>query len=270
MSLPPPDPKGTILITGASAGIGAELARQLAARGHGLTLVARRRERLKELKGELEPRSGVRVDVHATDLSSTAARRRLIARLEAGERHIYGLCNNAGFGSFGRFWELPLERETEQVRLNVEAVHELCGAFLPPMVERGAGAVLNVGSLAGGQPQPSNATYAATKAFVNSFSEALHAELSGTGVSCTVLTPGPVETGFADVAGQGHRNGAGPRFIWATAEQAARSGIEGMESGRRVVAPRLGDKAVGALGRFAPRAVLLPVTQLVASRTLDR
>ena len=269
MSLPLPSPQNTVVITGASAGIGAELARKLGARGHHLTLVARREERLKELAAEVQRDYGVEATVDTCDLADAEARSHLIELLRRRKRRVAGLCNNAGYGSFGRFWELDLEGETEQVRLNVEALHEMTGAFVPDMVAHRSGAILNTGSLAGFQPQPSNSTYAATKAFVNSFSEALHAELAGTGVSCTVVCPGPVRTEFADVAGVGHLEGRVPGALWATAEQVAERGVEGMVDGKRTVLPTTVDQLAGTLGRYAPRSVLLPVVQRFASRTLS-
>lgn len=268
MALPSPAPDTTVLITGASAGIGSELARQLGARGHDLTLVARREDRLRELAEEIGARRDVHVEVDPCDLGDAEARAALIGRVKRRKRVVVALCNNAGFGSFGRFWELPAEREAEEVRLNVQALHELTGAFLPDMVRRGAGAILNTGSVAGYQPTPLNATYAATKAFVNSFSEALHAELVRTGVSCTVLAPGPVKTEFAEQAGVGQFNGVGPGFLWGTPEQVAAAGIDGMVRGRRTVVPRPGDKLTAVMGRFTPRTVLLPIVQRVADRNL--
>lgn len=262
MSLPPPTPDSTVIVTGASSGIGAELARDLARRGYGLTLVARRRERLTELADECQRRHGVAVDVRAADLSKPASRTRLIAAMHAAPTRVVGLCNNAGFGSFGRFQNLPLETETEQVRLNVDALHELTGAFLPDMVLRKEGAILNTGSIAGFQPLPANATYAATKAFVNSFSEAVHTDLAGTGVSCTALCPGPVRTEFGEVAGLGDANGAGPDFLWASADDVARAGVEAMIKGRRSVIPGLGNRAAALGGRLTPRSVLLPLARL--------
>ena len=269
MSLPLPSPQSTVVITGASAGIGAELARKLAARGHHLTLVARREDRLRDLATELERDYGVEAAVDACDLGDAEARSHLIELVRRRKRRVVGLCNNAGFGSYGRFWQLDLDRETEEVRLNVEALHELTGAFLPDMVARRSGAILNTGSLAGFQPQPSNATYAATKAFVNSFSEALHAELAGTGVSCTVVCPGPVKTEFAEAAGVGHLDGSGPSFLWATAEQVAERAVDGMVNGKRTVLPTVTDQVASTLGRYTPRSVLLPVVQRFAARTLD-
>src|SRR5436190_681314 len=192
MALPDPSTEHTVVVTGASAGIGTELARELASRGHGLTLVARRRDRLEELAEELE----VPVAVEPCDLADPEERTRLIGALGRG-RPIAGVCNNAGYGTVGRFADLPLDREVGEVRLNVEALVELTGAFLPQMTDRGAGAILNVASTASYQPLPNMAVYAATKAFVRSFSEATHTELGGTGVSVTTLCPGFTETEFA-------------------------------------------------------------------------
>lgn len=266
MSLPPPDPNSTVLITGASAGIGAELARQLGARGYNLELVARRKERLEELAEEVRGSSGVDVHIHPADLAEEGARKELIAAIHREEAFVAGVCNNAGFGSYGRFQDLPLENELAQVRLNVDALHELTGAFLSEMVGRGAGAILNLGSIAGAQPLPGNATYAASKAFANSFSEALHTDLAGTGVSCTALCPGPVETEFHEVAGVGRFTGVGGQLFWGSAEETARAGIEGMLEGSRTVAPGSATRVALVAGRLAPRSVLLPLARAFARR----
>jgi short-subunit dehydrogenase len=259
MSLPKPSQDSTVVITGASAGIGAELARQLAKKGHNVSLVARRKARLTELATELRDAFGIQADVHMSNLASDRARANLIAKLQEGERRVAGLCNNAGFGTFGLFQDLDQERELEEVRLNVLALHELTGAFVPDMVKRGSGAVLNVASIAAFQPLPSNGTYGATKAFVLSFSEAVHQDLAGTGVSCSVLCPGPVRTEFTEIAGVKETETTTPDFIWETAEDVARVGIEAMEKGRRTVFPALTHRAIATGGRFAPRSVLLPL-----------
>ena len=268
MSLAPPSPDATVLITGASSGIGAELARRLAGLGHNVTLVARRAERLEELADELRAEHAVRADVHACDLADAAARAELIVALSAAELHLAALCNNAGFGAFGHFWEIPPEREREMVALNVAALHDLTRAFLPAMIERGSGAVLNTSSLASFQPQPLNATYAATKAFVTSFSEALHAELSGTGVSCTALCPGPVRTEFTEVAGISHLEGSGGGLAWVSAADCARAGVDGMLKGRRIAMPRLPDHVLAQAGRLTPHTILLPILRTITRRGL--
>ena len=266
MSLPYPSHERTALVTGASSGIGAETARELARRGHHVTLVARREERLVELAAEITREHDVETAVDACDLGDPDARGRLVAKLQRRKRRVVVLVNNAGFATYGRLWEVPAEREREEVRLNVEALHDLTLAFLPEMVERGYGAILNVGSTAGFQPLPGNATYAAGKAFVNSFSEALHTELAGTGVSCTVLCPGPVATEFAEVSGVGHLESGAPGFVFAGASEVARAAIDGVEKSRRVVMPRPTDVVQGALGRYTPRSVLLPVVRRFGNR----
>jgi short-subunit dehydrogenase len=172
-----------------------------------------------------------------------------------------GLCNNAGIGTYGRFQRLDRERERLQVLLNVNALFDLVTAFLPDMVSRGTGAILNISSLAGFQPMPGNVTYGATKAFVSSFSEGLHSDLAGTGVSCTVVCPGPVATGFFEAASVPAWLRAGPRFLWASPTDIAERGIEGMLSGKRVVIPRLSWKVVAVGGRVMPRGVLLPAVR---------
>lgn len=159
----------------------------------------------------------------------------------------------------------PLERE--MVRVNVDALHHLTGAFLPGMVRRGAGSVLNVASLAGNQPLPQGATYSATKAFVTAFSQALHAELHGTGVSVTALCPGPVPTEFADVAGIPDVYATLPGFVQVSAADVARAGVRAMERGQRVVTPGLVSKDAAIGGRFVPRSVFLPIAEKV---TRDR
>jgi short-subunit dehydrogenase len=270
MSLPSPDPQSTVLITGASAGIGAELARQLGARGHNLVLVARRKDRLAELAKEIGKGSGVDVDVRKADLSVQAQRTRLINALRDGERHVAAVCNNAGFSTYGKFQDLPTDGELEEVRLNVVALHELTAAFLTGMLERRAGAILNVASIAGFQPLPNQATYGATKAFVVSFSEALHTDLAGTGVSCTALCPGPVRTEFTEVAGMTDLDSTGPELMWMQPADVAKAGIDGMTRGRRIVFPSVAHQAAGMAGRFAPRSVLLPLYNRLTSPSRGR
>jgi short-subunit dehydrogenase len=265
MALPPPTPERTVVITGASAGIGAELARQLADRGHNVVLVARREQRLSELAEHLRLRHGIHADVEPCDLADAGARAALVARLLGGEREIAGVCNNAGFGTVSTLLEADLEREQEVVRVNVEAVHHLTGAFLAPMVERGAGAVLNVASTAAFQPVPGFATYAASKAFVQSFSEAVHAELGGTGVSITSLCPGFTHTEFGEAAGAEEEEQALPEFLFQDAPDVARCGIEAMIAGRRSAIPGLHNRASMLGGRLAPRGLLLPVIRRVTA-----
>ncbi|WIM88748.1 SDR family oxidoreductase [Candidatus Mycobacterium wuenschmannii] len=253
MSLPKPTNQAPIVITGASSGIGTELARGLARRGYPLLLVARRKERMDELAGELHSQFSVDVEVQALDLSDAAAREKLANRLRT--ESVAGLCNSAGFGTSGVFQDLPVERESEEVVLNSLTLMELTHAALPGMVERGAGAVLNIASIAGFQPMPYMAVYSATKAFVQTFSEAVHEELNGTGVSVTVLCPGPVPTEWGEIANA-------ERFSIPIAQvsprDVAEAAIAGMVDGKRSVVPGLVPKAVSIGGRYMPRTLLLP------------
>jgi hypothetical protein len=257
MSLPKPDIQTTVVITGASSGIGAELARGLARRGFPLLLVARRRERLDDLANQVGEEYSVAVEVLPLDLSDSKARAKLAHRLRS--EPIGGLCNSAGFGTSGVFHELPVDRESEEVTLNALVLMELTHATLPGMVERGAGAVMNIASIAGFQPVPYMAVYSATKAFVQTFSEAVHEELHGTGVSVTCLCPGPVPTEWAEIANA-------ERFSIPLAQvsprDVAEAAIGGMLSGRRTVVPGVVPKVVSTGGRFVPRSLLLPGIRL--------
>jgi hypothetical protein len=257
MSLPVPSPEAVVVVTGASSGIGAELARQVAALGHDLVLVARREDRLQELAEEIRSGHEVQVSVHAADLRERAAREALLGAIAESGRHVTGLANNAGYGSTGRAWELDLAAEEGQIELNIEALHHLTLAVVPEMVRRRAGAVLNVASGAAFQPMPGMATYAATKAFVQSFSEALHAELAGSGVSVTTLCPGPVDTEFTEVAGIDESRF--PGLLKVSAEAVAEQGVRGMLTGKRSVIPGTPNQALALAGRYTPRTVVLPV-----------
>lgn len=257
MSLPKPANHATVVVTGASSGIGTELARGLASRGYPLVLVARRRERLDELAADLTEKHSVGVDVMPLDLAKPRARAALAELI--GRAPIAGLCNSAGFGTSGAFHTLPLERESEEVTLNVLTLMELTHAALPGMIDRGAGSVLNIASLAGFQPIPGMAVYSATKAFVQTFSEAVHEELHGTGVSCTVLCPGPVPTEWADIADAQQWSIS---VAQVSPHDVAEAAIAGMLDGKRSVVPGLVPKVVGVGGRFAPRSVLLPALRI--------
>jgi short-subunit dehydrogenase len=266
MALPPATIDTTVVVTGASAGIGAELARELARRSHNVVLVARRAERLGELAEELRLTHGVHADVEPCDLADADARSELVARLEAGERTVVGVCNNAGLGTVATLVEAGVEREQQVVRLNVEAVHHLTAAFLERMVADGAGAILNVASTAAFQPLPGFATYAASKAFVQSFSEAVHAELRGTGVSVTCLCPGFTHTEFGKNARGEDKEAMLPELLYMEAPDVARAGIEAMVAGRRSAVPGLANRASMLGGRLAPRSLLLPLLRQVTSR----
>jgi uncharacterized protein len=258
MALPPPEFHSTCLITGASSGIGADVARSLARRGHGVTLVARREERLRELADELRSQCEVRVETVASDLGDRDARDKMLRELAQLAVNVEVLVNNAGFGSGGRFQDLDPKREAEMVRLNCEAVVALCGRFVPEMVRRGRGAILNVASMAAFQPLPRQATYSATKAFVLAFNDALHADLSGTGVTTTALCPGPVRTEFADSAGIGEEAESVPEMMWEESPDVAEAGVRGLERGKRVVVPGgVLNRATALGGQHVPRWALL-------------
>lgn len=256
MALPPPSTSTTALITGASSGIGAEIARELAARGHGLTLVARRRDRLEALAEELSTAHAVRAEVETCDLTSAEARAGLIEAVERRALAVDVLVNNAGFGNGGLFHELDTEDELDMVRTNVEALLHLCHAFTPGMVRRGAGAVLNVASIAAFQPVPRQATYGATKAFVLSLTDAMSADLHGTGVTVSSLCPGPVPTEFGEVAGVDESLMTLPGLS-VSPEDVARAAIDGLERGKRVIVPGAAIRATALLASMSPRWVTL-------------
>jgi uncharacterized protein len=255
MALPPPQPGSTALITGASSGIGEEFARQLAARGHGVFLVARREDRLRALADDLQRLHGIRAEVAAADLQDPAAVEALPGRVAEHGLDVELLVNNAGFTTVGDVHENP-DRQLGMVRVNIEALVALTSAWLPGMVERGRGAVIQVASVASFQPIPVQAVYAATKAFVRSFSEAVSAELKGTGVAMTALCPGPVETEFVEAGGFKNES-PGPSFIWSTAEEVAKAGIEGADKGKRVVIPGVANRASAFFGQHGPHSMLL-------------
>jgi short-subunit dehydrogenase len=189
------------LVTGASSGLGLEFARQLAARKTHLILTARSGDKLIALAHELHEAHAVETEVIALDLAAPGGAQRLLAEVKKRSHEVDLLVSNAGFGSVGRFAELPAEREADMVRLNCEALVTLSRGVLPAMLARGSGGILHVASIAGMQPVPFMATYGATKAFVVSFSLALSEETRGSGVRVMALCPGPVPTGFQQVTG---------------------------------------------------------------------
>ncbi len=237
------------LITGASAGLGVDFARQLAARGERLVLVARRKERLDGLAAELGNARAV-----AIDLGEAGAAARLMADLAAHGETVACLVNNAGFGLAGRFAELDGPRQRSMIDLNIGALTELAHAVLPGMIAAKSGAILNVASTAAFQPGPGMAVYFATKAFVLSFSEALHEEVRAHGVTVTALCPGPTATEFGEVAGWGGHGLI--EKLSARSDDVVRAGIAAMDKRRAIVIPGLVNKA-GAQGhRLLPRWLL--------------
>jgi short-subunit dehydrogenase len=227
--------KPVALITGASSGIGAEFARELAARGNDLVVVARDERRLEELAATLEKEHQIDVEVLLADLTDAKGTAVVEARLESVDPPIDLLVNNAGFGTFGRFAELPRDGEGREIALNVVALMRLCHAALPGMVQRRRGGIINVSSLAGYQPTPLNATYGGTKAFVTSFSHALHEEVRGTGVIVMVLCPGFTRTEFQERAGLD--SSAVPGFMWQSAAAVVAAALRAYDNGRAVCIP---------------------------------
>jgi short-subunit dehydrogenase len=241
--------KKVALVTGASAGLGVEFARQLSKRGHALVLAARRKERLEELAAELGNARAV-----AIDLSESNAAARLMTDLEANGEQVELLVNNAGFGLIGGFARLDAVRLRQMIDLNVGTLTDLCRAVAPGMIARKSGGIINVASTAAFQPGPKMAVYFATKAYVLSLTEALHEELKRHEVHVTCLCPGPTRTEFGDVAGFGGNAMFDKVAMESPAVVAA--GLEGLDRNRAVVVPGLLNKLGAASTRFAPRPVV--------------
>jgi len=242
------------VITGASAGIGAALARVFARNGHALALVARREDRLRELADEIAAAGGIRPLVIAADLQRGGAARLIGEALAAQGAEPQFMVNNAGFGLVGTAAALDRDEQLSMIDLNMRALAELSLAYVDSLA-RHRGGILNVGSMAGFLPGPGMTVYYASKAFVLSFSEALHSELKSHGVRVTVLCPGPVPTEFAARAGISGR--MAPDILTLSAEQVAEAGYRGLMQGRRTVVPGLFNKLVISLVRIVPRGLLL-------------
>ncbi len=246
------------LITGASAGIGREFARQLAMRSRTLVLIARREERLNELRDELRNHNAqLKVHVRVVDLCDKSEIKELIEWLNQNKIDIDFLINNAGLGDYGSFATSDPQRNDEILQVNTVALTLLTRALLPQMISRKRGAVLNVSSSAGFLPIPGMAVYAASKAYVNSFSEALRAELRDTGVTVTALCPGPVHTEFGDVAKRaGGQPERGPEFVYVSVEQTVRDALGAIEADKPLVIPGFVMKLGMFLVRITPMSIL--------------
>lgn len=252
---------GAALVTGASSGIGLELARCLAADGYDLVLVARRRERLEDLGRELGRDQGVRWWAIAADLSDPAAPTEIVRQVEAFGITVDILVNNAGFGAIGPFATMDADAVGRMLEVNVTALTRLTRSFLPGMLERRNGRILNVASTAGFVPGPLMAVYYASKAYVISLSEALSEELRGSGVTVTVLCPGPTRTEFQEVAGmQAARLFKVPGVMDGSA--VARQGYAGMMVGKRMVIPGVLNRALPFVIRFSPRGLVARVAKV--------
>jgi len=249
-----PDLRPVTVITGASAGIGVELARVFARHGHELALVARREDRLRALADEIAAIGPRRPIVIVADLAAPGAAKHVADELRQHGAEPQYLVNNAGFGLVGPVGTRDREESLQMIDVNVRVLTELSLAFVEPLA-RHKGGILNVGSVAGFLPGPGSAIYYATKAYVLSFSEALHAELETRGVRVTVLCPGPVPTEFAERAGI--KGGLAPGLLTKSAAEVAEAGYRGLMAGRRVVMPGLANKLVTFIVRFVPRRYLL-------------
>jgi uncharacterized protein len=256
-TLPPVSATGAALVTGASSGIGEHLAREFARRGHPVVLVARRADRLQRIADAL----GRDAYVLPVDLADRAARAALPDQVAALGLTVDILVNNAGLSNLGPVARVGADAELTLVEVDVAAVVDLCSRFVPGMVERGAGAVLNVASVGAFGPVPWQASYGAAKAFVLSYTEAMREELRGTGVTASVVCPGPVRTGFGAAAGIPDEEAEKllPPFLWETADDVARTAVDGLADGRSVIVPGLPNRAAALLYRLAPHRVLLPL-----------
>ncbi|MGI8677420.1 MAG: SDR family NAD(P)-dependent oxidoreductase [Jatrophihabitans sp.] len=257
MSLPPSGPDRTAVVTGASSGIGAEIARELARRGHQVTLVARSEDKLRALADEI----GNGAQVVATDVSDRAARAALLETITSRGLTPDVLVNNAGLSTLGPVHRADPDDELNMIEVDVAAVADLSTRFLRGMVERRRGALLNVASTAAFQPLPGQAAYGAAKAFVLSYTQSLAGELRGTGVTATALCPGPVKTGFGPAAGFSDEDAeaALPSFMWVDAAEVARVGVDGMAKGRLVAIPGVANRVGSVFAQVSPRRLLIPI-----------
>ena len=261
MPVPAPSPDSRAVVTGASQGIGEALATELAARGHHLIITARRESVLADLAERLRQRYGVAVEVRAVDLADPEQRAGLADELS--RRDISILCANAGTATFGAVANLDPAAERAQVQLNVLGVHDLVLAVLPGMLARRAGGILISGSAAGNSPIPNNATYAASKAFANTFSESLRGELKGSGVHVTLLAPGPVRAEMPDPEEASLVDRLIPDFLWISVQHTAQLSLDGLERNKMRVVPGVTSKAMSVASGYAPRAIVTPIVGAV-------
>jgi uncharacterized protein len=255
--IPSPSSDGRAVVTGASNGIGEALATELAARGHNLIITARREAVLNDLAARLSEQHGVTVEVRPVDLVDPAQRGGLADELAA--RNISILCANAGNASVGPVASLDPAEERALVQLNAVAAHDLTLAVLPGMILRKAGGILISGSAAGNSPIPNNATYASTKAFLNTFSESLRGELRGTGVHVTLLAPGPVRTGMLETIDTAAANKLTPDYVWVSAEHCAKASLNGLNRNKMRVVPGIPAKVMSATNQYLPRSIVAPI-----------
>ncbi len=268
MALPDPSDSSAALVTGASSGIGAAIARELAGRGHNLILVARRAERLAELAAELSAATGVRAEPVAADLAEDAERDRLAAEVERLELAVEVLVNCAGFGGAGDLHRDDRERMVAMVRLNCDALLDLQARYAPAMAARRRGAIVNLASTAAFQPMPGQRDLRGHQGVRPEPQRGDARRALRRGRHRHRRLPGPVKTEFADVAGIGAAEERVPGFVWTPVEDVARAAVEGAERGRRVVVPGLLNRAGAISGQHAPRALALPLARRIWRRAL--
>ncbi len=253
----------TALITGATGGLGEEFARIFARGGYELVLVARNEQKLEVLAKQLNEQYGVVATAFACDLSEEGAAARVAGFTEQENIDVDVLVNNAGFGDYGMFAASDLSKQTEMVNVDVRALTELTYWYLGPMIERGYGKVLNIGSIASFMPGPFMPTYFASKAYVLSFTESISEELKGTGVSCTVLCPGPISTAFWNKAGTDNSGFLLGSTKYATAQEVAEYGYKSLMEGKVVAIHGTAIKAAAFGVRFLPRCVVRSIVAKV-------
>jgi short-subunit dehydrogenase len=250
------------LITGASSGIGLELARVFAQNGIGMVLVARGEAKLKELKEEIEKKDSVQVEILPLDLTQPDSPQKIYQEIEKKGLQVEYLVNNAGFGDFGKFFENNLKRQLEMIQVNITALTELTGLFLPEMVKNKSGKILNVASTAAFQPGPLMAVYYATKAYVLNFSEAINNELEGSGVTVTALCLGPTALGFQSVAKIEQTRMVKGRVL-PTSEDVAKFGYKAMMKGKPVAIHGAMNSVLANSVRFIPRALITRIARKI-------
>jgi short-subunit dehydrogenase len=255
--LPPTRHDGVVVVTGASSGIGEQIAREFARRGYRLVLVARRADRLQNLAEEIDGLT----HVLPIDLSNSEERATLPDQVAALGVQTDIVVNNAGLATVGPVAGSKPEAELNLVEVDVAAVVDFCSRFVPGMVERGRGAVLNVASVGAFGPVPGQASYGAAKAFVLSYTQALREELRGTGVTAATLCPGPVYTGFLESHGipDTESEKALPKFLWQKADAVAKAAVDGLASGKAVIIPDVPNRIASAVNHLLPRRLLLPL-----------
>lgn len=256
----------TALITGASSGIGATFAEVLAERGHDLILVARSKDKLDALAAKISAEHSCKVTVIAADLGLSNSGSALAQKVASLKLSVDLLINNAGFGSAGVFARQAPQRDAEMIALNCASVVDLAHAFLPAMIERGHGGILNVASMAGFQPMPFMAVYGASKAFVLSFSEGLWAELRGSGIKITALCPGPVDTPFFEATGTPGLRNSVPKPFMMQVRPVVETALADLEAGRPVCVPGSSNKALTLLPRLLPRSFMAKMSARVMGR----